>query len=91
MKWLEGLEYVSTGLYKNCQECGESFGGDEVPEDDEGYFSWGPCESCGDPLGGTRYTAHGRDRGGDLIHLAVCVNCLFEINGMEVEKCATFG
>jgi hypothetical protein len=29
-----------------------------VDPDDEGFFSWSPCASCGTGLGGTRFDVH---------------------------------
>jgi hypothetical protein len=47
------------------------------PADDDGYFSWSPCECCQSPLGGTRYTHHFKaqltDR--ETIDANVCTDC----------------
>jgi hypothetical protein len=29
-----------------------------VDPDDEGHFSWSPCATCGDSLGGTRFDVY---------------------------------
>lgn len=87
---LSNLSHVSTGLCSGCEQCGEEFGY-ESPEEferdlseggvfDEGSFSWSCCERCGDTLGGSRYAAHGIDENGELVHFAVCKDCLFELN-----------
>jgi len=73
MDGFEGLSYISTGKCPDCTECPES-------EEDEGFFSWGPCDGCGSDLGGTRYAAHGRDSEGNIVHLDVCEDCLIACN-----------
>lgn len=52
--------------------------------DDEGGFSWSPCDVCGQSLGGTRYDAimcnPGKDT--DKIEVRVCPDCIvYAANG----------
>ena len=45
--------------------------------DREPYFSWRPCECCGDTLGGNRYDVAGYNNADKEIYLyAVCPDCL---------------
>ena len=93
---LEGLENIFPGLASSCPDCLRAFGftkkqAEELEEsrgwDDEGVFSWSPCESCGSSLGGTRYSAHAFDKGGRLYHLEICCDCLlYHANGDEPEN-----
>lgn len=81
----DGLDFLSTGYVSHdlCDECPEEQDSDCG---DEGFFSWSSCDCCGSGLGGTRYAAHGRDKGGNLIHLDVCEDCLMYLaNGDEPE------
>jgi hypothetical protein len=85
---LEGIENVSPGVTSFCETCQRDLGlsEKEIEEqweagglDDEGGFSWSPCESCGSTLGGNRYSAHGwmKLKGKDtLVHLEICEDCL---------------
>lgn len=82
---VEELEFVSVGICPSCLVCQDTW---NMPEDelqtawtdctvnDEGGFSWSPCEGCGSTLGGNRYAAHGRTPDGTLIHFDVCGDCL---------------
>lgn len=70
-------------------------GGSHEEDEDEGGFSWGPCESCGSTLGGNRYPAHaihreafgpGAKRPDDVHHIEICTDCLiWHANGDEPE------
>lgn len=57
----------------------------EIQWQDEGGFSWQPCDSCGNTLGGNRYPAHAIHRDAfdcgakrpDLVyHIDICADCL---------------
>lgn len=49
----DGLSFLSPGsLHKDCTHTA----GEDCPED-EGWFSWSPCDICRRPLGGSRYPA----------------------------------
>lgn len=64
---------------------------------DEGGFSWQGCDSCGSPLGGTLYPAHGiiaetmeaaqsKDR--EISHFSICTDCvMYHANGDLPENC----
>lgn len=84
---LEGLEHVSTGLVRGCEECGTP--PEEESEDwpDEGCFSGSSCDSCNSHLAGDRYAAHAFTSERELIHLNICVDCLmFIANGDEPDR-----
>jgi len=112
--YLKGLEAVSTGATRGCEECCSDFGvrfgehdpeecgcdylgngswdcghvdgEDEEPLNDEGGFSWSPCEVCDSSLGGNRYTWHaiipkdGDVKGGTMVHGTCCEDCVYFIN-----------
>jgi hypothetical protein len=92
----DDLKFVSTGLCPNCVDCSDNFGYDSMEKFnqdcengevyDEGSFSWDPCDECNTSLGGNSYYAHGVDENDDIIHFAVCQDCLMELNGYEVEQ-----
>lgn len=74
-------ECDGTGLTCECSECADCTDGE-----DEGSFSWRECDTCGSSLGGDRHRAHAlmsdtpdNLQGKPLIHLDVCVDCLFYI------------
>ena len=84
---LKGLEFVSTGLAPNCDQCAAKFGMDrshytsawiagEVV--DEGSFSMEWCGICGSTRGGNRYVWHGCDREtGRIYHFDdACTDCV---------------
>lgn len=48
-------------------------------------FSWSACDRCGSDLGGDRHEWSYRDENDDICTGEVCTDCLFEINGLEVE------
>lgn len=71
----DGMKFFSTGGCPGCEVCG-------IPEDAEDYhvepsFSWSSCDTCGSHLGGDRHPAHYRDDNDDIVHVEVCVDCLF--------------
>jgi hypothetical protein len=76
---LDGFELIACGKAESCPECPSG--------EDEGSFSWRSCDSCGSPLGGTRYAAHGIEKTGiEPVHLDICVDCLlYHANGVEPE------
>ena len=72
-RYLDGLDFISTGLLDTCPDCLRDYSID--PDDaeavesfrvhaeevgDEGGFRWSPCEVCGSPD-----TATGRTLGGN--------------------------
>ena len=78
--YLRGIEHVSPGTCPGCEACGledvDSMDAPEYEQAGEPSFSWSPCECCGSHLGGDRHPAHGFYQG-EIIHLDVCVDCLF--------------
>ncbi len=80
--YLEGLN-VSTGACTGCAECGledcDDMNTPEYESAGEPNFSWSQCDGCGSTLGGDRHPAHGLTNTGDIIHLDVCVDCVFYI------------
>lgn len=60
-----------------------------VDSEDEGSFSWSPCDTCGSPLGGTRYDcvltnpgADSRGRRKPQVKVRSCTDCVvFAANG----------
>jgi len=53
--------------------------------EDEGCFSWSPCDTCSSPLGGTRYDATLCNSGEDRrqVRVRVCTDCaMFSANGV---------
>ena len=92
----KGLKHVSAGIASCCSCCQHDFHLDEESlqtalengsVNDEGGFSWAACECCGSLLGGNRYSAHGFDKDGGVVHLAICEDCLcFLSNGDIPEK-----
>lgn len=100
------LNFISTGLCPNCQECADSFDYDDINQFnqdyesglicDEGSFSWQPCNECNTNLGGDSFYAHGVDSNNDIVHFKVCYNCFYEINGYTIcenceSVCADYG
>ena len=99
---LKGIDHIATGLASCCGECCSAHGLDEGEMEegcengtviDEGGFSSIACDSCGSPLGGDRYAAHGfsgaQTEGSEksIVHLDICVDCLmFHANGDEPEE-----
>lgn len=43
---------------------------------DEGAFSHSYCDSCGTPLSGNRYYAHGFNNKREIVHLDICEDCV---------------
>jgi hypothetical protein len=87
---------VCGGPNVGCEECG--LGDIPAPADlddpkiheryeqaQDGHFSWSECEGCGSPLGGQRYPAHQRD-GDEWLHLDLCVDCYFTLEGLPLEE-----
>jgi hypothetical protein len=91
--FLEAFETITAGLYTspgsahNCGECCCDDTDESIQLADEGSFSWSPCDTCGNRLGGNRYHAHGWPTDeipseGNLYHFDVCEDCLmFMANG----------
>ena len=57
-----------------------------VDTDDEGGFSWSPCDVCGSHLGGDRFKATmcnpGLEHVDDEIEVSICTDCVvFSANG----------
>lgn len=48
-------------------------------DDEEGFFSWSPCDCCKTPLGGTRYVAMGAKAGigPNSCEYNICEDCLY--------------
>lgn len=50
--------------------------------DPEPYFSWQPCENCGDPFGGNRYDIIYRETlDGEILEASVCEECYMRLCG----------
>lgn len=46
--------------------------------DQEGFFSWSPCDCCGSDLGGNREHATGYNRTTNQVQeYVVCVDCIY--------------
>ena len=90
---LRRMSHISTGRLHECVECNpdtsEAGQKKDQPLDDEGSFSRYGCDSCGSPMAGMRYAAHGvlkLESGAAIIHLDICMDCLsFHANGDEPE------
>ena len=95
------LKGLSGGITSCCATCQEQHGYDQhenaeesMAHDlsqgllpDEGSFSWAQCDTCGSTLGGERYTGHCfAPQSMDVIHLDVCVDCLFFIANGDVPE-----
>lgn len=79
------MSHAIPGISGDCKTCREIWEvtDPEVFEDlrwhgkllDEGGISSKPCETCGDPQQGDRFSAHVLD-GVDWIHCVVCEACM---------------
>jgi len=92
---------VDTGPCPGCDDCGLADVHDMDDElydmASEAWFSRFQCDSCGSTFGGDRFYAHGTVRipgppalgwvhSDEVIHLNICVDCLFyHANGDEPE------
>lgn len=83
----EGITHISTGsALRKCSECSDHNDYDESGAAyTEPYFSWSACDTCGSALGGNREDAHGT-YDGELVHLAVCADCVVFINSGELPE-----
>lgn len=85
------LEFVSSGICPGCKECMNNHGYEDKDLfendyhscliEDEGSFSWNPCDDCSSGLGGDSHVAHGVDKNGEIVHFKICTDCLMEYNG----------
>jgi hypothetical protein len=92
----EHLNFVSSGLCHDCEDCKNSFGYDSMDKFnvdvengvifDEGSFSWNTCDECNTNLGGSSFYAHGIDKNEDLNHFKICQDCLMEFNGYTINE-----
>lgn len=97
-KFLDAIERnwpgytIAPGASPDMDCCGNHpADSDELQIEDEGGFSWSPCESCGSTLGGDRHPGHAihkdafgpnAKRPDDVHHISMCVDCLlFHANG----------
>lgn len=72
-RYLAGLEHISTGPCPSCQHC-------EPDDTGEPFFSWHPCELCGD-VAGNRYCWHGiNSDDGKIVHGDCCEDCMIFLN-----------
>ena len=69
------LDFLSVGHCPSCPDCVDI----DLDMGEEGFFSWQACDYCHSTLGGMRYPAHGRDADGEIVHVDVCVDCVFNI------------
>ena len=84
------LQFVSTGLCPNCNECKDNYDYDSISEynqdlengdlEESPSFSYYPCDDCNTILGGNSYAAHGKDDNGNLIHFTMCHDCFMEFH-----------
>jgi len=82
-----GLEFISTGINSKCTECQCIYGYENEHEFeiavenqdvlDEGSFSNSYCDICGSMLGGDKFIAHGINKDEELVHLEICVDCMY--------------
>ena len=85
---------ISPGLYWKCPDCQAGMEEKEMQAGiengtviDEGGFSYHDCETCGCPLGGDRYAAHGWldiDGVKTIIHYDICGDCVQVLANGEV-------
>lgn len=47
--------YLDSGHSERYARGVNEWGGEPFTDETEPYFSWSPCNFCGDPLGGDRY------------------------------------
>ena len=92
---VEELQFTSTGLCPDCEECRNDFAPELSMKDfnkkiqdgeicDEGSFSSWHCDECHNTLGGQRFIAHSvGEESKELYHFTVCYGCLMEINGYK--------
>ena len=52
---------------------------------DEPYFSWRPCELCGDHDGGNRHHATAYTHSGDILEYEICEKCMYYIEYGELD------
>lgn len=81
--FLQRVEHVSTGPCSGCADCQREYDledgqdMDDVPA--EPWFSWRPCEVCGDRFGGNREHYHGIvDK--EIVHGSCCEDCVYYLN-----------
>lgn len=78
---LDGFNDASSGGCVGCQECCEEYGYDHDTEEllvtPEPYFSKSACDLCGSTLGGNREPAHALNADNEIVHLDVCVDCVY--------------
>ena len=57
-----------------------------VTDDDDGnnehYFSSSSCDLCQSSLGGDRYDYVARDVNDDIVELSICVDCVYDVEGV---------
>lgn len=87
-KYLKGIEFLSTGACKGCNECHlpNDATDEEIDVVSEPHFSWRQCEVCGSTLGGDRHPSHGvATLAGvkQILHFSVCVDCVMSIANGE--------
>lgn len=91
----KGLDALSSGRCHSCQDCNpEELSEEDFSADEDGGFSWTPCEICDRSLGGDRYAAHYIDAEGTLRHLEICADCVYyteygqldDLTMLEVEE-----
>jgi hypothetical protein len=78
--YLDGVNYFSPGVARNCAGCAtEDMDADDYEELEAGgepFFSHYPCEICSSSLGGDRHPAHGFLENEDEIqHFDICTDC----------------
>jgi len=75
-----GLKHITTGSYiEKCDDCpsGNYVDYEDGVTDAEPFFSWSACECCGSQLGGNREVMHGVREDDSLVHLHVCIDCMY--------------
>lgn len=87
----QGITHLSVGNPPRCIQCGGQWSSDgeyclkcsETSESqNEPWFSWTPCDCCGDPQGGNRHHASGwntekRDR--NTQWFVICETCAYYV------------
>jgi len=56
-------------------------------ENAEEYFSRFPCDLCLTDVSGGRYDYTARDNNDNTVYFSLCVDCVYDVEGLEVESC----
>jgi len=81
-----GITHLSAGNPPCCVQCGGSWDsmgnyclkcGETSESQIEPWFSWTPCDCCGDPQGGNRHHASGWNNRSDTHWFVICETCAY--------------